>query len=118
MPVITTERVPLLQIFTNLITNAFKYHDKPDGYVKIYYKSNGDFYEFFVEDNGPGIERNYHEKIFVIFQTLEARDSFESTGVGLAIIKKILEDRDLKIKLVSEPGIGSTFSFTWPKLEQ
>ena len=104
-------------LFTNLISNALKYHDKPDGIVKVYYKSNGDHYEFYVEDNGPGIDKNYHEKIFMIFQTLEARDSFESTGVGLAIVKKILDDRNLKIKIISEPGKGTIFSFTWPKLE-
>jgi signal transduction histidine kinase len=117
LPIIRAERVPLLQVFTNLISNAFKYHNKPDGYVKVYYRSNGLYYEFFVEDNGPGIEKNYHDKIFLIFQTLESRDSFESTGIGLAIIKKILDDRDLKIKVTSEPGVGSTFSFTWPKNE-
>jgi signal transduction histidine kinase len=117
LPIIMTERVPLLQIFTNLITNALKYHDKADGYIKVYYKSKDDFYEFFVEDNGPGIDKNYHDKIFMIFQTLEARDNFESTGVGLAIVKKILDDRNLTISVMSEPGIGSVFSFTWPKSE-
>jgi|GEM_PF-589476 len=115
MPIIATERVPLLQIFTNLISNAIKYHDKNDGFVKIYYQSNGNQYEFFVEDNGPGIDKVYHQKIFMIFQTLEARDSFESTGVGLAIVKKILDDRNLKIEIKSAPGEGSVFSFSWPK---
>jgi signal transduction histidine kinase len=118
MPVILTERVPLLQVFTNLISNAFKYHDKPDGFVKVYYRACVDHYEFFVEDNGPGIDKTYHEKIFMIFQTLEARDSFESTGVGLAIIKKILDERHLKINVISEPGKGTVFSFTWPNLER
>jgi signal transduction histidine kinase len=115
MPVLFSERLPLLQIFTNLITNAFKYHDKAEGTVKIYYKSAGDFFEFFVEDDGPGIDKNYHEKIFVIFQTLHERDTIESTGVGLAITRKLLEDRHLDIKIESEPGKGSVFSFTWPK---
>ncbi|MGC3943743.1 MAG: ATP-binding protein [Chryseolinea sp.] len=115
MPIITTDRLPLLQIFTNLISNAVKYHDKSDGFVKIYYQTSGDEYEFFVEDNGPGIDKIYHEKIFMIFQTLEARDSFESTGVGLAIVRKILDDRDLKINIKSAQGEGSVFSFLWPK---
>ena len=117
LPVIFTERVPLLQLFTNLISNAFKYHDKNDGSVKVYYKNSGEYYEFFVEDNGPGIDKNYHEKIFQIFQTLEARDSFESTGVGLAIVKKILDERNLRMRLFSEPGRGSVFAFHWPKTE-
>jgi light-regulated signal transduction histidine kinase (bacteriophytochrome) len=117
MPVLYTERLPLLQIFTNLITNAVKHHDKTKGIVKVYHKVNGEHYEFFVEDDGPGIDRGYHEKIFVIFQTLRERDTFESTGVGLAIIKKILDDRNLNIRVFSEPGRGAIFSFTWPKDE-
>jgi len=117
MPHLFTERLPLFQVFSNLIVNAFKYHDKPDGFVKVYYKPHAKFYEFFVEDNGPGIAKSYHEKIFMIFQTLQARDSFESTGVGLAIVRKILHDRKLTIEILSEPGKGSTFVFTWPKYE-
>lgn len=117
MPVLFSERLPLLQVFTNLIGNALKYHNKTSGVVKVYHKDAGDKYEFFIEDDGPGIETIYHEKIFVIFQTLQERDHFESTGVGLSIVKKILDDRGLKIKLISEPGKGSIFSFEWLKLE-
>jgi signal transduction histidine kinase len=115
MPVIFTERVPLHQILSNLVGNAIKYHDKTDGEVKVYFNERHSYFEFFVEDNGPGIANVYHEKIFVIFQTLMERDSFESTGVGLAIVKKILDDRRQKIKVISEPGKGSIFMFTWPK---
>lgn len=115
LPVLWTHRVPLLQIFSNLISNAIKHHDKRHGYIKVYYKENDDHYRFFVEDNGPGIAKNYHNKIFVIFQTLNGADSFESTGVGLAIIKKILDDRNQEITLDSEQGAGSTFAFTWAK---
>lgn len=115
LPEIYSERIPLQQVLSNLISNAAKYHDKPEGYIKVYLQNNPDYYEFFVEDNGPGISKTYHEKIFAIFQTLEARDSFESTGVGLAIVKKILDDRKLKISVNSEPGKGTIFSFTWPK---
>lgn len=115
LPVMASERLPLLQIFTNLIGNAVKHHDKPEGEVSVYYRDNGDHYEFFVEDNGPGIAKNYHDKIFLIFQTLQERDSFESTGVGLAIVKKILDERHEQIQVVSQPGRGSVFSFTWSK---
>ncbi|MBA4055502.1 MAG: histidine kinase [Marivirga sp.] len=115
LPHLTTERLPLFQVFSNLISNAYKYHDKTDGFVKVYCQEFPLFYMFFVEDNGPGIAKNYHEKIFAIFQTLQERDSFESTGVGLAIVRKILTDRKLDIELKSEPGKGSIFSFTWPK---
>ena len=115
LPEIYSERIPLQQVLSNLISNAAKYHDKPNGYIRVYLQNSADHYEFFVEDNGPGISKTYHEKIFAIFQTLEARDSFESTGVGLAIVKKILDDRKLKITVNSEPGKGTIFSFTWPK---
>jgi signal transduction histidine kinase len=116
MPVIETEKIPLYQIFYNLIGNAVKYIDKEDGRVNVYYKDRGSDYEFFVEDNGPGISKAYHDKIFVIFQTLNDRDTVESTGVGLAIVKKILDEKKETIRVTSEPGKGSMFSFTWPKV--
>lgn len=113
LPVLHTHRLPLFQVFSNLIGNAIKYNNKEKGELKIWHKKHPKHYEFFIEDNGPGINRNYHEKIFAIFQTLQERDSFESTGVGLAIVKKILDARTEEIWLVSEPGQGTTFSFTW-----
>ncbi len=115
LPILFTERLPLQQIFTNLLVNAYKYHDKSEGVVSVYYRELANHYEFYVEDDGPGIPKAYHEKIFVIFQTLEARDAFESTGVGLAIVKKILDDRKLTIRVASEAGKGAIFAFTWPK---
>ena len=115
LPELYTEKLPLFQVFSNLLNNAYNYHDKENGMVKVFHKDKGDHYKFFVEDNGPGIAKNYHEKIFVIFQTLHEGDSGESTGVGLAIVKKILTDRKLEIDVTSEPGKGSIFSFTWPK---
>jgi signal transduction histidine kinase len=116
LPVFKTERLPLMQIFTNLIDNAIKYNNKENPVITIYHHHHDNqHYIFFVEDNGPGIDKTYHKKIFEIFQTLQTRDTFESAGVGLAIVKKILEDRDQIIKITSEPGKGSVFSFTWPK---
>ncbi len=115
LPKLFAEKVPLEQIFTNLIGNAVKHHDKKNGVIKIYHKEYLQQYEFFVEDNGPGIGKNYHNKIFVIFQTLQERDTLESTGVGLAIVKKILDDRNQKIHVTSDAGTGAIFSFTWPK---
>ncbi len=115
LPEIYAERIPLQQVLSNLIGNAIKYHDKPEGYIKVYVKNEIDHYRFFVEDNGPGISEAYHDKIFAIFQTLQERDSFESTGIGLAIVKKILDDRRQSISVVSDPGKGCVFSFTWSK---
>ena len=115
LPVFHTDKYPLFQVFSNLIGNAIKYHDKAEGIIRIYHKEYQGYYEFFVEDNGPGIAAHYHQKIFVIFQTLQDRDSFESTGVGLAIVKKILDARKEQINISSEQGKGAIFSFTWSK---
>lgn len=115
LPRIIAERVPLQQVLSNLIGNAMKYHDKTTGVVKVSFADKKTHYHFAVEDDGPGIAKHYHDKIFGIFQTLQERDSFESTGIGLAIVKKILDDRNQNIALNSEPGKGSVFSFTWPK---
>lgn len=115
LPVIHGEKLWLFQIFSNLIGNAVKHNEKPGPAVKIYYEEQPDHYEFFIEDNGSGIEKHYQRRIFTIFQTLKDRDSFESTGVGLAIVKKIIETKKQHINVVSAPGKGSVFSFTWSK---
>ena len=115
LPVLYTQKLPLHQVFSNLISNAIKYNDKEQGAIKVYHREYPDRWEFMVEDNGPGINKIYHDKIFVIFQTLHTRDSFESTGVGLAIVKKILDSRGETIRLSSVEGEGAVFSFTWKK---
>jgi light-regulated signal transduction histidine kinase (bacteriophytochrome) len=115
MPEIYTDRIRLQQVFLNLISNAVKYHHSGNGNIHVGYSDQGEFCRFFVADDGPGIEPAYHEKIFVIFQKLHARDEVESTGVGLAIVKKIVEDMGGHIELKSDAGAGATFYFTWPK---
>jgi signal transduction histidine kinase len=115
LPIIYGEKFLLFQIFSNLIGNAIKYNDKELGLVKISYEEHLTQYEFFVEDNGIGIAPAYHKRIFVIFQTLADKDTFASTGVGLAIVKKILDSKKQQIRVSSVPGKGSVFSFTWPK---
>jgi PAS domain S-box-containing protein len=115
MPTIVTEVLPLQQVFTNLITNAIKHHDREDGRVKISVQDQGKFYKFIVSDDGTGIAPQFHDKIFVIFQTLQARDKVENTGVGLALVKKIIEHQGGNISLESAEGQGATFSFTWHK---
>ncbi|MBD1398460.1 CHASE3 domain-containing protein [Pontibacter sp. JH31] len=115
MPILYTERVQLHQVFLNLISNALKYHDKQKGEVDVTWEDADSFYTFSVSDNGPGIDPEYHDRIFVIFQTLQERDAVESTGVGLAIVKKIVERHGGSIWVSSSPGNGASFSFTWPK---
>jgi signal transduction histidine kinase len=115
MPHIYTIRIYLEQVFSNLISNAIKYNDKPEGLIVIKSSESSQYYSFSVTDNGPGIDPEYHDRIFVIFQTLQERDAVESTGVGLAIVKKIVERQGGTITVDSEPGKGSTFTFNWPK---
>ncbi|HEX2607018.1 MAG TPA: ATP-binding protein [Flavisolibacter sp.] len=116
LPSIFTERLPLFQVFSNLISNAIKYNDKPKLILEIGCTETETSYLFSVKDNGPGIHENYHKKIYLIFQTLQERDSLESTGVGLAIVKKILDARHESITLQSIPGNGAEFQFTWKKI--
>jgi light-regulated signal transduction histidine kinase (bacteriophytochrome) len=115
IPVMTAERVKLQQVFLNLVHNAVRYCDKENILVEIGCRDKGADWEFFIHDNGPGIDPRFHEKIFVIFQTLNARDEVEAKGVGLAIVKKIIEEEGGKIWLESSENNGATFIFTWPK---
>ncbi len=117
MPVFDTARVPLSQVFANLLSNAIKYHHQPDqARVNVEFQAlDGDYYEFRVQDDGPGIAPEFHDKVFGIFQTLNSRDDVDSTGVGLSIVKKIVESQGGTIKLNSVEGAGSSFVFTVPK---
>ncbi|WP_052055479.1 PAS domain S-box protein [Myxosarcina sp. GI1] len=115
MPTVVSEYIPLQQVFTNLISNAIAHHHRSTGKVSISVSDCGQFYRFSVSDDGPGINSDYHEKIFGIFQTLEARDRKEATGIGLSIVKKAVEERGGEIEVESELGNGSTFHFTWRK---
>ncbi len=115
MPTIACEHDHIELVFQNLITNAVTFMDKTNGLVKVGCVEQGDFWKFYVSDNGPGIEQKYFEKIFRIFQTLPKKDEPETTGIGLAIVKKIVELYGGKIWVESQPGSGSTFYFTFPR---
>ncbi|MCG9890767.1 MAG: CHASE3 domain-containing protein [Thermosynechococcaceae cyanobacterium MS004] len=115
MPTFSARRLRLGQVFANLISNAVQHHKRTDGKVAITVQKRDSFYEFSVTDDGPGIEPQYHEKVFTIFQTLEARDKVESTGIGLAIVKKVIEAEGGKIMIQSDGIQGCTFRFTWPQ---
>lgn len=115
LPVILGDIARIQQIFANLIGNAIKFMDKPWGIITIGCEEAGSDWRFSVSDNGPGICAQYHDKIFQIFQTLHSRDEFESTGIGLTIVKKIVESYGGKIWIESIMGQGSTFYFTLPR---
>ena len=114
MPIITTQRLYLEQVFSNLISNAIKHHPRLDGKIIISVREQEHFYEFTVADDGDGIAPTVQTKIFNIFHTLKT-DEPQNTGIGLAIVKKIIEDGGGKIVVDSEVGKGATFRFQWAK---
>jgi PAS domain S-box-containing protein len=115
LPMILCERTRITQVFQNLLSNAVKYMDKPKGYIKVGCVEENGFWKFSVADNGPGIEEKYFEKIFKIFQMLSTSDETESTGIGLSVVKKIVEMYDGNVWVEAKPGYGSTFFFTLPR---
>lgn len=114
-PVIIAEKKLIFKIFSNLITNAVNHNDKAIGKIECTYASLPDFHQFTIKDNGPGIAEGYHTKVFGIFQTILARDVQENTGIGLSIVKKIIEGKSGKIHIESEENNGASFIFTLPK---
>jgi len=116
LPTVTAERTRIEQVFQNLLSNAIKYNDKPDGLVRVGGIDDGEHWRFYVADNGPGIEQKDAERIFQIFQTGKPRDQVDSTGVGLAVVKRSVEMYGGRVWVDSLIGEGSTFFFTYPKL--
>ncbi|MEB3357761.1 MAG: PAS domain S-box protein [Synechococcales bacterium] len=113
---LAARRLTLGQVFANLLSNAIKY-GCPDqqGEVLISAWERGTYCEFAIADHGPGIDPMYHERIFGIFETLQPTDRTENTGIGLAIVKKLVEAEGGTIRVVSEVGAGTAFYFTWPR---
>ena len=112
LPVINIDPIRIQQLFQNLISNAIAHIDKPKGLVEIDYSNKPNFHQFSVSDNGVGIPKEYHKKIFDIFQSVSEN---ESTGIGLSIVKKIVQLYSGQIWLDSELGEGTTFYFTIKK---
>ena len=115
MPVVVSARPPLRQVFTNLIGNALKHHDRSDGRIEVFAEETGLHYRFSVKDDGPGIAPKFHDRIFGLFQTLSSRDQKEGSGLGLAVVRRIVEKQGGTVQVASDLGCGATFSFTWPR---
>ena len=115
MPILNTRKIALEQVFINLVGNAIKHHHSQQGKIKISAAEDPEFYHFAVSDNGTGIALEHQERIFGIFQTLSSRDGNENTGIGLSIVKKIVESQGGTIEIESQLGKGTTFNFSWRK---
>ena len=115
MPVIDCEETHLMQLFQNLVDNAIKYMDKPQGRIKIGCVEQDGFWKFSVADNGPGIEEKHFNGIFKMFSALPVAEELKGTGVGLTVAKKIVQLHGGDIWVESEVGQGSTFFFTMPR---
>lgn len=120
LPVVFGDEIRLREVFQNLIGNAaVPTHPGPTGRVEISCTDSGEMWEFSVSDDGDGIDPRHHDRIFMLFERLQAQPDADSTGVGLAVTKKIVENAGGTIRVQSDgvPGAGSTFHFTWPKKE-
>jgi two-component system, chemotaxis family, sensor kinase Cph1 len=119
LPALRTDDTQLAQVFQNLVGNAIKYRSAEVPHVHVSVTKNGEHeWRFSVRDNGLGIDPQYFERIFVLFQRLHRREEFEGTGIGLAVCKKILERLGGRIWVESQSGMGSTFYFALPQGDQ
>lgn len=117
LPVMHANEFQLRQIFTNLLNNAIRYNDRPKGLGKVYiqHQIKGAYHRFDITDNGPGISPEMHQRVFELFGRSRSSSGKISSGIGLSIVKKLIEQNGGEITLESENGQGATFSFIWPK---
>jgi PAS domain S-box-containing protein len=115
LPTLYTNRLLLSQVFANTIGNAIKHHDRVDGSIYIGITEEQDFYEFAIADDGAGIQPEDRERIFTLFEAVNPQQRSDSTGIGLSIVKKVVEAEGGTIRLESKLGRGKTLYFTWPK---
>nr|MBA3454292.1 GAF domain-containing protein [Deltaproteobacteria bacterium] len=113
-PTIEASRVQLQQVLMNLIGNALKYNQGRDLHIEVGVRRDGDRWVIWVKDDGIGIAPEFQDRIWGLFQTLERRDKIESTGIGLSVVRKIIEAHKGRTWVESELGAGATFYFTWP----
>lgn len=115
MPVVRANKMQIIQLFQNLISNGLKYNTSSEPTIEVGYEEIDGFWKFHVKDNGIGIEEKFFDKVFIIFQRLHNKSKFSGTGIGLAVCKKIVEKHGGTIWIESTPGAGSTFFFTIKK---
>jgi signal transduction histidine kinase len=121
LPVMRCDKIKMAEVFLNLINNAIKFSSKNKDtkpHVQVGYADKAGAHEFFVKDNGIGIDKKYHQEVFGIFKRLHKQDEYEGTGAGLSIVKRIIDDHHGSIWIESEPGKGAAFFFSLPKVAQ
>jgi light-regulated signal transduction histidine kinase (bacteriophytochrome) len=118
LPVVNVDQVQFGQVLANLVGNALKFQRDAAPCVHVSARRDGRFWLFDVRDNGIGIEPQYFDRIFAIFQRLHGRDEYPGTGIGLALCRKIVERHGGRIRVASTPGAGTTFSFTIPAVAE
>ena len=114
LPVIFAPRAVFEQIFQNLLSNSIKHNDKNKIQIKLQFKQDLESFEFILFDNGPGILEKFHSKVFEIFQTLQSKDKVEGSGVGLAIVKRLVEKNHGEVWISSTRAQGCSFHLKWP----
>ncbi len=114
LPLVYYDKLYLLQVFQNLVGNALQHTESPEGTITVAYTHHGNAWEFSVQDTGVGIAPQHHDRIFRIFQSLKTRQGDDASGIGLTLVKKIVERNGGTIRVDSRPGEGSTFYFTVP----
>jgi GAF domain-containing protein len=114
LPTVLCDSAKMVEVFYNLISNGLKFNDKPRKQVKITAQTSGGAHEFIFSDNGIGIEKRHYERIFQIFQRLHQREDYSGTGVGLSMVKRVVEEHNGRIWVESQVGVGTIFHFTLP----
>ncbi|MBD3284960.1 hypothetical protein GF359_01180, partial [candidate division WOR-3 bacterium] len=115
LPAVYCDRSKIVEVLYNLINNGIKFNDKPRKRVEISSRRSNGFYEFTVKDNGIGIEKRHFDRIFMIFQRLHRREEYDGTGVGLSMVKRVIEEHNGRIWVESQLGTGTIFHFTLPE---
>ena len=115
MPMLVTERAALQQVFQHLLANALQHAERDDVVIRLSAIDRGDEWELAVADNGVGIPAEHHARVWQMFQTLRSRDVVETTGIGLAIVRKQVEGHGGRVWIDPDVATGATIRFTWPK---
>lgn len=113
LPILTTEKAKIKAVFGELFKNAFTHHTKKEGTIELNFKPNGRTFEFTITDDGPGIKPQQTQMVFDVFQTLQSKDNVQTAGIGLSIVKKIVEDRGCKVWISPTYTNGTKVHFTW-----